>query len=123
MPVAAAATAGDCTSSAGEQPVPVAAMVQDAIDSVERKMTLQEAEEAEAAARAKQERKERKKARLKEAKQAMGGAVLPVEPPLEIDGSIELGAATLSDFATLCRLGQGGFGRVLARWRGDARAR
>ena len=124
MPVAAAAaTPGDHASSAGEQPVPVAAMVQDAIDSVERKMTLQEAEEAEAAARAKQERKERKKARLKEAKQAMGGAVLPVEPPLEIDGSIELGAATLSDFATLCRLGQGGFGRVvLARWRGDGRA-
>lgn len=64
------------------------------------------------------ERKERKKSRKA---QSSDGAVLPIEPGDAITGVRKCN--TPADFVTLCRLGEGAFGRVvLVRWKGDGRA-
>ena len=92
-------------------------------------------EEEAALEEKRRERKEKKKQRMKEAKAAGspgggggggggGGAaadrpVIPAEPCARVvNGSRRCWSP--DDFVTLCRLGQGAFGRVmLVRWRGD----
>ena len=84
-----------------------------------------EAEEAAAEAAAKRLRKEAKKLRLASKVSGDGlrdsGAVIPPEPDASVvDGRRSCCAP--SDFAILCMLGKGAFGRVsLMRWRGDGR--
>ena len=89
---------------------------------------------AEAAEMARKERKEKKKARR--ASEVTGGAdgaggnaqsravvrpVVPPEPSVAIHDGVRQ-CRSPADFATLCLLGRGAFGRVtLVRWRGDGR--
>ena len=86
-----------------------------------RELSAEELEELEEKRR---ERKERKKQRKKEAK-TTPGAVIPPEPVVDVtdvDASSKRVPGSPDAFVTLCRLGQGAFGRVnLVRWRGDGR--
>ena len=105
-----------------------------AIEHVIQKMddaALHEAERVPSAAelgeaeRLRQERKEKKKLRRQssmDGKGGGGGAVLPSEPNADaITGDRR--CRSPADFVTLCKLGEGAFGRVmLVRWRGDGRA-
>jgi len=109
----------------------LAAALAQRIASLELEAQAQaEAEEEEARLAAEREafRKQRKQAKklrrsgAGDAAAEVSGAVLPREPPAgEITGDRR--ACSLDAFVPVCKLGEGGFGRVhLVRWRGDGAA-
>ena len=111
----------------------MAELVQEAVQDVMKRSEAAAAAEAPAPALSveeqaaleakKRDRKEAKKLRRQSSNtnEGAGGAVLPTEP---IAGAITgvRRCRSPADFLTLCRLGQGAFGRVmLVRWCGDGR--
>jgi serine/threonine protein kinase len=111
--------------AASEAEAARAAAAAEAATAAAAEAAAAEAAEADAEAAAKRLRKEAKKLRLASKASGEGlrdsGAVIPPEPDASVvDGRRSCCAP--SDFAILCMLGKGAFGRVaLMRWRGDGR--